>query len=98
METTHVLYLATPPRPSFYLDATPEEYAVLDEHFAFLDGLRDEGRLVVAGPALDGAFGLALLKVTDMPSAEALVATDPAITSGLMTPRLHPLSLGEFTP
>ncbi|KKB10905.1 hypothetical protein VE25_15580 [Devosia geojensis] len=98
METTHVLYLATPPRPSFYMDATPEEYAVIEQHFAFLDGLRQQGKLVLAGPALDGAFGVAILKITDLDEARTIVATDPAVVTGLFTPSLHPLSLGPVTP
>lgn len=98
METTHVLYLATPPRPSLYMDATPEEYAVIEQHFAFLDGLRQQGKLVLAGPALDGAFGVAILKITDLDEARTIVATDPAVVAGLFTPSLHPLSLGPVTP
>jgi uncharacterized protein YciI len=98
METTHVLYLATPPRPSFYMDATPDEYAIIEQHFAFLEGLRGEGKLVLAGPALDGAFGVAVLKMTDVEEARTVVATDPAVVAGLFTPTLHPLSLGPVTP
>jgi len=98
METTHVLYLATPPRPSFYMDATPDEYVVIEQHFAFLDGLRQQGKLVLAGPALDGAFGVAILKITGLDEARTIVATDPAVVAGLFTPSLHPLSLGPITP
>ena len=98
MEITHYLYLALPPRPSFVTDATPEEGAVMERHFAYLAELQAAGKLLLAGPALDGAFGVAILKVSEAGEAEALVRGDPAVESGLFSPRLHALSLGAVTP
>lgn len=98
MEPTHFLYLALPPRPSFVTDATPAEHAVLERHFAYLDTLRAMQKLLLAGPTLDGAYGVAILKVTDLDEAEALIRDDPAVSEGLFTPRLHPLSIGAVTP
>lgn len=98
METTHYLYIAKPPRASFVHDATEAEYQVIHRHFAFMDQVRAEGKLVLTGPALDGSGGIALFKVTTLAEAEALVARDPAVQAGLFTPSLHPFSIGEITP
>jgi len=98
MEPTHFLYLATPPRKSFVHDATPEEYEILHKHFAFMESVRQRGKLVLTGPALDGSYGIAIFKVTTMAEAEALVAEDPAVQAGLFGYTLHPLSVGAVTP
>ncbi len=98
METTHFLYLAAPPRSTFVFDATPEEYEIVNRHFAFMDEVRDRGKLLLTGPALDGFGGIAIFKVTDLAEAEALVASDPAVQAGLFTPTLHPLCVNEVTP
>ena len=98
MEPTHYLYLALPPRPSFVMDATPAEYETLGRHFAYMDRLQAEGKLMLTGPTLDGAYGLAIFKVTDAAEAEALAGNDPAVIEGLFRPNIHPVKLGAITP
>ncbi len=98
METIHFLYLAAPPRSTFVFDATPEEYEILNRHFAFMDEVRKRGQLLLTGPALDGFGGVAIFKVTELAEAQALVASDPAIIAGLFTATLHPLCVEEVTP
>jgi uncharacterized protein len=98
LETTHFLYLALPPRPTFVHDATPDEYAVLEQHFAYMRTLAESGKLLLTGPTLDGAYGVAILKVTEAADADALVRADPAVAAGLFEPRLHPLSVGILVP
>lgn len=97
MDATHYLYLAEPPRPTFHEDATEAEYAVLERHFAYLQQQCDAGRLLLAGPALDGAYGVAILKISALEEAERFVAADPAVREGLFTPVLRPLALGIMT-
>jgi uncharacterized protein len=98
MEPTHFLYLAKPPRESFVHDATPEEYQVLHQHFAFMEDVRGRGQLVLTGPALDGSCGIAIFKVTTQEEAEALAREDPAVRAGLFTWTVHPLAVGAVTP
>jgi uncharacterized protein YciI len=98
MEITHYLYLASPPRPTFVSDMTPAEYEIILQHFAFMDRVRDDGKLLLTGPSLDGAWGIAIFKVTAQSEAERLVAADPAVRAGLFTPALHPMSIKQVTP
>jgi uncharacterized protein YciI len=98
MNPTHYLYLATPPRQSFVADATPEEYQILGQHFAYMDQVRERGQLLLTGPALDGSWGVAIFKVTTQEEAEALMRADPAIQVGLFTGKVHPLAIGPITP
>jgi uncharacterized protein YciI len=94
METTHFLYLARPPRSTFVVDATPSEMEVIGRHFAFLQELLDQGKLLLTGPTLDGAYGVAILKITAQAEAEEIVRQDPAVTAGLFRPELHPMHVG----
>lgn len=76
-------------------DPTPEEARIVGEHFEYLSRLREEGKLLLAGPSIvDGdTFGIAILTVEERADAEALVGADPAVTSGVMTPELRPLRI-----
>ena len=91
---THFLYMIHPPRPTFVKDASADELAVMKVHFAYLAGLSEAGKLLLAGPCLDeGGFGVGIFKVTDPEEAKALAAGDPAVSGGLMRPELHPVRL-----
>lgn len=60
-------------------------------HFANMKRLSDEGKLAVAGPfdGVDGWRGLFIFAVTDIEEARKLVATDPVVIKGEMTPEFH---------
>lgn len=51
-------------------------------HAVFLDALRAEGRVERSGPFTDKTGGAYLLRAADLAGAQALVARDPACTSG----------------
>jgi uncharacterized protein len=75
---THFLVLAHPPRPTFLADATPEEREVMGRHVAYLAELLERGKLHLAGPCLDGAYGVAIFAVTDEEELRRILAGDPA--------------------
>jgi uncharacterized protein YciI len=60
-------------------------------HFANMQRLAADGKLVLAGPldGVDGWRGLFVLAVDDIEQARALVATDPVVAQGEMVPELH---------
>ncbi len=89
------LYLLRPVRLAMVDDPTAAEAAIVSDHFAYLERLRDEGRLIVAGPSLAGedTFGLVVLSIEDELEARAVMAADPAVTGGVMTAELRPLRL-----
>jgi uncharacterized protein YciI len=89
------LYLLRPVRLAMVEDPSAAEGAVLGAHFAYLQRLRDEGRLIVAGPSVAGedTFGLVVLSIEDEREARAAMEADPAVTGGVMTAELRPLRL-----
>ncbi|MFT3766716.1 MAG: YciI family protein [Minicystis sp.] len=97
MQPTHFVYLIYPPRPTFLQDATPDEKEIMGRHFAYLKELSERGKLLLAGPTLDGAFGIGIFKTSDAAEAQRFADGDPAVVSGLVKPVLHPARL-SFLP
>ncbi len=85
-------------RPEAFAEPTPEEEAAIEEHFARLKEETERGRVVVAGPCLDGAFGVVLFRAASPEEARAFVEADPVVVSGVMTAELHPLRISLLAP
>jgi uncharacterized protein YciI len=60
-------------------------------HFANIQRLADQGKLVLAGPfdGVDGWRGMFIFAVQDIEEAKLLTATDPVIASGEMVAEYH---------
>jgi uncharacterized protein YciI len=86
------LVVLRPVRDEMPFEPTDEESRVVSEHYEYLEQLRAEGRLVLAGPsALPGdTFGLGIFDQKDRAEVEAIVAADPAVTNGVMTAEIRP--------
>jgi uncharacterized protein YciI len=86
------LYLLHPPRADFIATITPDEAAIMaGEHSAYLERLLEQGTLILAGPTWGQPLndGVAIFDAPDEAAARAVMAADPAITSGLMTGELR---------
>ena len=81
--TTFVLRLKAP-RPTFALDMTDDERAIMGRHAEHWQRFIDSGRMVVFGPVLDGtgSWGLGVLEAEDEDELRAHAAGDPAVVSG----------------
>jgi uncharacterized protein YciI len=55
-----------------------------DEHAAFMDGLVDDGFLIVGGPLSDGSRTLHLIDADDELAVTSRFATDPWAAAGLL--------------
>ncbi len=74
-------------------DRSPEEAQKLQAaHMANIGRLAEEGKLLVAGPFLDGGElrGIYIFDVKTVEEAAELTATDPAIQAGSLVMELHP--------
>jgi len=69
----------------------PQRDEMFKGHFANIQRLAAEGKLAVAGPfdGVDGWRGMFIFAVDDIEEARKLVATDPVVISGEMTPEFH---------
>jgi len=57
---------------------TPQfQTSVIDAHYAFLDRLREQGKLELAGPFTDKSGGAYLIKADSLEEAKALAFSDP---------------------
>ncbi|MEH7334353.1 YciI family protein [Neobacillus drentensis] len=83
------VYLIRPNRHDFIETMTQEEAIIMDEHFQYLKDLLAEEKLVLAGPCLDGAFGICVFKSESWENAEEVMNNDPAVSNGIMSSELH---------
>jgi uncharacterized protein YciI len=87
------LYLIHPFREGFYADPTPDENAVMDAHYAFLQQGIASGSVLLAGPCLDETFGLVILRAENEDAARAFMYNDPSIKQNVMAAELHPMRI-----
>jgi len=69
----------------------PQRDEMFKGHFANIERLGKEKKLVMAGPldGVDGLRGLFVFATADIDEAKALVATDPVIINGEMVAECH---------
>lgn len=72
-----------------------DEREMLQAHWEYLQSLHADGKLVVAGPSWTGEdpYGIGVFDLRERSEVEALVAADPAITSGAMRAEIRPLRI-----
>ena len=97
------VYLLRPTRPGLAAGPSLQEETVLDLHFDRLKAALADGRLILAGPCLDAAFGIVVFRAGSEAEAAAFMEGDPAVKEGLMTATLHPfrvslLEMGHAAP
>ena len=76
-------------------DGIEQEHDMLRAHWDYLREMHAAGRLVVAGPSWvePDPFGIGVCPLEDRAEVEAMVAADPAVTSGAMTAEIRPMRI-----
>lgn len=79
------------PRPTFHLDTTAEERAIMDRHVAYWSEKATRGTAIVFGPVMDpkGVYGIAVCQVQDESEVRGLLDRDPA--RGLLNYEVLPM-------
>jgi uncharacterized protein YciI len=97
---SYFLLRLIPPRPTFALDMSEAEAAVMAEHSEYWRGHLARGAVVVVGPVAEpsGFWGLGVLETESREAAERLAADDPAVTSGVARYELHPMASAIVRP
>jgi uncharacterized protein YciI len=89
MMSDHYLIIYRPPRPTFPADASAEEAAVIERHFAYLQRLLADGVLVMAGRREDAEFGVAVIRAESEAAAREITKADPSVSEGVFTGEVH---------
>jgi len=89
------LVILRPAREHMPFEPTPAESRIVEEHYEYLERLRDEGKLVVAGPSIvpGDTIGIGVLSIGDELEARAIVAADPVVSSGVMIAEIRPMRI-----
>lgn len=92
----HFFFRLVPPRPTYHLDMSEAERAIMLQHIDYWTVLTDEGTSLLFGPVLDpkGAFGMAIIEVSSAEEASELADKDPVIAAGICTYELAPMRIG----
>jgi uncharacterized protein YciI len=95
------LYRIQPIRPDMLtMGSTPDEEAILGEHFSYLSDLTTKGIVLLAGRTLNidpSSFGIVILKVVSENSARAVMLADPAVLKGVMQAELFPFRIALYS-
>ena len=96
MSATFFLKLI-PPRPTFAMDMSDDERALMRQHVAYTEEHFKAGKVLIYGPVLDpnGATGMAVLDVADEAEARRLLDNDPSVMAKLNTYELWPMMVGN---
>jgi len=75
---------------------TESEQAVVAEHFAYLQGLKERGVIIFVGRTLntdESTMGLAVFRAESEDAARQIMNDDPAVKKGLMMATLYPFKV-----
>lgn len=79
------------PRPTFHMDMTEEERAIMGRHVAYWSEKARAGKAIVFGPVMDpkGVYGIGVYQVESEEEFRAFLKDDPA--NGLLQFEFHPM-------
>ena len=88
---SHFFLKLNPVRPTFALDMSDAEKAIMQQHVAYWAELMQQGKVVVFGPVLDpaGVFGIGIVAAEGEDEIRELIANDPA--SQINRYEFHPM-------
>ncbi len=80
------------PRPTFHLDMTEEERAIMTKHVAYWSEKAERGIAIVFGPVMDpkGVYGIGIYQVREEAEMRGLIEQDPA--NGLLQYEIQPMA------
>ena len=87
------LYLIHPYRHGFFEKPTPEESAIMDDHFTYLKKAAEAGIVLLAGPCTDDTFGLVVFRAENDEAANTFMFNDPSVRKDVMVAELHPMRI-----
>lgn len=86
----------TPVKKDFLNTATEEDLAIMSEHFLYLQDKLEKGKLLIAGPCEDAAFGISIFYASSDEEAQEFLNNDPAVKKGVVTGEVHKYRISLF--
>ena len=80
-----------------YRSWSDEEKARIVGHFEYLKELLSQGRLILAGMALDDYAGIVIIRAEDRLDAERIMTGDPAVGGNVFLAERHPYTVTLMT-
>lgn len=96
MSKQHFYVKLIPPRPTFPMDMSLDERAIMQRHIAYTTDLFAQGKVLIFGPVLDPShpFGMAVFEVESETEVVQLLNGDPSVSCGLNRFTVTPMKLG----
>lgn len=96
MSKQHFFIRLIPPRPTFPMDMTPDEKALMQQHVVYTHEKFAAGKVLIFGPVMAqaGAFGMAVFEAADEAEVRGILENDPTVRAGLNTFEIHPMRVG----
>ena len=87
----HFFLKLNPPRPTFVMDMSEEEKAIMHQHVEYWNPMVENGTVIVLGPVLDpkGGYGVSIVRVDSEDDVKKMIEEDPA--NGLNSYEYHPM-------
>lgn len=91
---SHYVYTVQPVRLAIMTEGpTQQEAAIVGQHWAYIQGLFQQGVVVFVGRILrtdETGFGHCVFRAKSEEEARAIMNADPAVSAGLMRAELYP--------
>jgi len=87
----HFLVLLYPVSPTVMQD--PRTPQILQQHLEYLKQQLTAGTLVLAGPRLDGVYGLGILETPTSEDARRIMENDPMVKNSILRLEIHEIRL-----
>ncbi|MCX8131673.1 MAG: YciI family protein [Clostridia bacterium] len=89
-KSSEFIYLFKPKRENFLQTMTQEEMAAFGGHSEYTEKLFAEGKVILMGGCLDGAYGIVIFRAESTEEAQQIFKNDPAVKAGIVHAELHP--------
>ena len=85
MMSNHFFAITTPYRKDFIINPIEKENKIMSDHFLYLKGLLNQGKLYLAGPTLkeDDPFGVYIFIAENEEEALTFLENDPSVKAGI---------------
>ncbi|HEY2546068.1 MAG TPA: YciI family protein [Candidatus Acidoferrum sp.] len=96
MSKQHFFVKLIPPRPTFPMDMTADERALMMQHVQYTKEKFDAGKVLIYGPVMvaAGAFGMAVFEASDETEVRHVLENDPSVLGHLNTFEIYPMRIG----